>query len=142
MTQLLEKAIAQIKQLSQTEQDIIAKLILEELEQEDISELGKSERRAIYSQLIRLMLHLLKWQYQPHRRSDSWLDSITDARTQIELTIKDSPSLKNYPQEQLEETYQKARYQAAKQTKLIITIFPEECPYSLELVLDEDWLPE
>ena len=142
MTQLLEKAIAQIKQLSQTEQDIIAKLILGELEQEDISELGKSERRAIYSQLIRLMLHLLKWQYQPHRRSDSWLDSITDARTQIELTIKDSPSLKNYPQEQLEETYQKARYQAAKQTKLIITIFPEECPYSLELVLDEDWLPE
>jgi len=142
MTQLLEKAIAQIKQLSQTEQDIIAKLILEELEQEDISELGKSERRAIYSQLIRLMLHLLKWQYQPHRRSDSWLDSITDARTQIELTIKDSPSLKNYPQEQLQETYQKARYQAAKQTKLIITIFPEECPYSLELVLDEDWLPE
>ena len=109
---------------------------------EEISELGKSERRAIYSQLIRLLLHLLKWQYQPQRRSDSWLDSITDARTQIEFTIKDSPSLKNYPQEQLQESYEKARRQAAKQTGLIISTFPEECLYSLELILDENWLPE
>jgi hypothetical protein len=55
------------------------------------------ERRAIASQLIRLLLHLLKWQFQPHRRSDSWLDSITDARIQIELTVQESPSLKQYP---------------------------------------------
>ncbi len=109
---------------------------------EEISDLGKSERRAISSQLIRLLLHLLKWQYQPQRRSDSWLDSITDARTQIELTIKDSPSLKNYPQEQLEESHEKARRQAAKQTGMDISIFPEECLYSLELILDETWLPE
>jgi hypothetical protein len=109
---------------------------------EEICELGKSERRAILSQLVRLILHLLKWQYQPQRRSDSWLDSITDARTQIELTIKDSPSLKNYPQEQLQETYEKARRQAAKQTGLMISTFSEECLYSLELILDENWLPE
>lgn len=109
---------------------------------EEISDLGKSERRAISSQLIRLLLHLLKWQYQPQRRSDSWLDSITDARTQIELTIKDSPSLKNYPTEQLEESYERARRQATKQTGLLISVFPQNCPYSLDLVLNEDWLPE
>ncbi|MBD2386797.1 DUF29 domain-containing protein [Cylindrospermum sp. FACHB-282] len=109
---------------------------------EEISDLGKSEKRAIYSQLIRLLLHLLKWQYQPQRRSDSWLDSITDARTQIELTIKDSPSLKKYPTEQLEESYERARRQATKQTGLLISVFPENCPYSLDLVLNEDWLPE
>ncbi|AFY32386.1 DUF29 domain-containing protein [Calothrix sp. PCC 7507] len=108
----------------------------------EVEDLGKSERRAIISQLIRLLLHLLKWQYQPQRRSDSWLDSITDARTQIELAIQDSPSLKSYPIEQLKESYQKARRQAAKQTGMIISVFPEGCPYSLELVLDEDWLPE
>ncbi|MBD1936885.1 DUF29 domain-containing protein [Microcoleus sp. FACHB-68] len=109
---------------------------------EEIEGLGKSERRAIISQLTRLLLHLLKWQYQPQRRSDSWLDSITDARTQIELSIEDSPSLKDYPAEQLEESYQRARRQAAKQTTLNISVFPEECPYSWSLVLDEDWLPE
>jgi hypothetical protein len=109
---------------------------------EEVEDLGKSERRAIASQLTRLLLHLLKWQYQSQRRSDSWLDSITDARTQIELAIEDSPSLKKYSAEQLEQSYQRARRQAAKQTEIAISFFPEECPYSLELVLEEDWLPE
>ncbi len=109
---------------------------------EEVEDLGKSERRAIASQLTRLLLHLLKWQYQPQRRSDSWLDSITDARTQIELTIADSPSLKYYPAEQLKESYQRARRQAARQTTMAISVFPDACPYSLELVLAEDWLPE
>lgn len=109
---------------------------------EEVEGLGKSERRAIASQLTRLLLHLLKWQYQPQRRSDSWLDSITDARTQIELAIEDSPSLKNYPAEQLEQSYQRARQQALKQTGMSLSVFPEECPYSLDLVLQEDWLPE
>ncbi|WP_341527451.1 DUF29 domain-containing protein [Nostoc sp. UHCC 0302] len=108
----------------------------------EVEDLGKSERRGITSQLTRLLLHLLKWQYQPQRRSDSWLDSITDARTQIDLALKDSPSLKGYPIEQLEESYQRARRQAVKQTGMLISVFPEECTYSLELILDEDWLPE
>jgi hypothetical protein len=109
---------------------------------EEIEDLGKSERRGITSQLTRLLLHLLKWQYQPQRRSDSWLDSITDARTQLELALEDSPSLGNYPAEQLEESYQRARRQAAKQTRLEISVFPTACPYSIELVLADDWLPE
>ena len=87
---------------------------------EEVEDLGKSERRGISSQLTRLLLHLLKWQYQPQRRSDSWLDSITDARTQIELAIQDSPSLINYPEKQLEPSYQKARRQASKQTGIAI----------------------
>jgi hypothetical protein len=109
---------------------------------EEIQDLGKSEQRAITSQLTRLLMHLLKWQYQPQRRSDSWLDSITDARTQIDLAIADSPSLKHYPAAQLKESYTRARRQAAKQTGLQMLEFPEECPYSLNLVLDEDWLPQ
>ena len=109
---------------------------------DEVEDLGKSERRAIDSQLTRLLLHLLKWQYQPQRRSDSWLDSITDARTQIDLAIQDSPSLKGYPAEQLEESYRRARRQAAIQTKLEISVFPQTCQYSLDLVVADDWLPE
>ena len=109
---------------------------------EEVEDLGKSERRGISSQLTRLLLHLLKWQYQPQRRSDSWLDSITDARTQIELAIQDSPSLINYPEKQLETSYQKARRQASKQTRIPLSVFPAKCSYYLELILDEDWLPE
>lgn len=108
----------------------------------EIEDLGKSEKRVITSQLTRLLLHLLKWPYQPQRRSDSWLDSITDARLQIELALKDSPSLKVYPLEQLNRSYQKARHSAAKQTGLPVSTFPEECPYLLDNILNEDWLPE
>ena len=109
---------------------------------EEVEDLGKSERRGVASQLTRLLLHLLKWQYQPQRRSDSWLDSITDARTQIDLAIADSPSLRSHPEEQLKQSYQRARRQAAKQSKMPLEVFPEDCPYALDLVLDEDWLPE
>lgn len=108
---------------------------------EEIEDLGKRERRAISSQLIRLLLHLLKWQYQPQRRTDSWLDSITDARTQIDLAIADSPSLKSYPAEQLTDCYRRARRQASQQTGLKADTFPETCPYAVDLVLSEDWLP-
>lgn len=108
---------------------------------EEVQDLGKSEKRGIASQLTRLLLHLLKWEYQPQRRSDSWLDSITDARTQIELVLEDSPSLRNYPAQQLTESYSRARRQATKQTELDSSTFPATCPYALELVLSEDWLP-
>ncbi|MDH3604279.1 MAG: DUF29 domain-containing protein [Candidatus Tectomicrobia bacterium] len=109
---------------------------------EEVEDLGKSERRGIASQLTRLLLHLLKWQYQPQRRSDSWLDSITDARTQIELAIEDSPSLQDYPATQLERRYQVARRKAAEQTHLPLSTFPEVCSYPPESILAEDWLPE
>ena len=109
---------------------------------EELEDVSKREKRAIASQLIRLLLHLLKWHYQPQRRSDSWLDSITDARIQIELTVQESPSLKHYPAEEFLQCYQRARLSAAKQTGLPLTIFPESCPYLLEDVLSEAWLPE
>lgn len=109
---------------------------------EEVETLGKSERRGISSQLTRLLLHLLKWAYQPQRRSDSWLDSITDARTQIELALEDSPSLQNYPAEQLSQSYQRARRQAAQQTELSVATFPQVCPFPLEQVLANGWLPD
>ena len=118
-------------------QDIDLENLLEEIEN-----LGKSERRGVTSQLTRLLIHLLKWKYQPQRRSDSWLDSIADARLQIELALQDSPSLKVYPLEQLDKSYQKARRSSSKQTGLPLTIFPEKCSFLLEDILNEDWLPD
>ncbi len=108
---------------------------------EEIEDLGKRDRRAITSQLIRLLLHLLKWAYQPERRSDSWLDSISDARVQIELALEDSPSLKNYLIEQIEPSYERARHQAAKQTGLAISTFPLHCAYEISQILEEGYFP-
>ena len=108
---------------------------------QEVEDLGKSERSAIGSQMERIMLHLLKWEYQPQRRSDSWLDSINDGRSQIRRKIEDSPSLKNYPHEIIDKEYKRACREAARQTGLDIATFPIACPYSSDRILG-DWLPE
>lgn len=108
---------------------------------EEVEDLGKSERSAIASQMERIMVHLLKWQYQPQRHSDSWLDSINDGRSQIRRKIEDSPSLRSHPEQVLEKEYLRARREAARQTGLEISVFPELCPFVIEQVI-EDWLPD
>jgi hypothetical protein len=59
---------------------------------EEIEDLSKRQRHAIKSQPIRLLFHLLKWQYQPMQRSACWVSSIQDAPTEIDVIIEDSPS--------------------------------------------------
>ena len=108
---------------------------------EEVEDFGKSERSAIGSQMERIIVHLLKWQYQPQRRSDSWLDSSNDGRSQIRRKIEDSPSLKSYPEQILDKEYARARREAARQTGLDIRIFPESCPFSIEQVIS-DWLQD
>ncbi len=107
---------------------------------EEVKGLGQSEKRAVRSNMIIVMLHLLKYIYQPDRRTDSWTNSIFEHRLRLELDLADSPNLKNIASESFLECYQKARKEAAKQTKLDIVIFPEEPPFSLEQVLG-DWMP-
>ncbi len=118
-------------------QELDADLLADEVEN-----LGKSERRSIASQLTRVLVHLLKWHVQPARRSDSWRDSIADARLQIALALDDSPSLRAYPAEQLGACYGKARRAAVQQTGLAIARFPEICPFALADILDDAWLPD
>jgi hypothetical protein len=63
---------------------------------EEIESLGRSEKRAIERNLIVVMLHILKWRYQPQKRSSSWKSSIREHRRRIQRLITDSPSFKNY----------------------------------------------
>lgn len=108
---------------------------------EEVQDLGKRERRAIESYLTIILIHLLKWQYQPQRRSDSWTTSINNSRVQIEAEAEDSPSLKDYPTEVLDKAYTKARRKAAQQTDLSLDVFPAQCPYLIDQILKDEWLP-
>ncbi len=109
---------------------------------EEIESLGKSEKRAIKSNLIVVILHLLKWQYQPQKRSNSWKSSIREHRRRIQELLTDSPSLNNYLPEIFTACYVAAKKQASDETGLSIMFFPKECPFSLEESLDEDFLTE
>jgi hypothetical protein len=111
---------------------------------EEIESLGRSDRRAITHQLERLLSHWLKWRYQPdewERRGRSWLSSILQARHAIAALIAESPSLHDYPEQQLPAAYRHARRTAAVQTGLAVEIFPGSCPWSLSQLQDEDFLP-
>ncbi len=58
-----------------------------------INALSRSEKRALKSQLIRLMKHILKWKNQPDYRSRSWVATIQNARVEIKDIQEETPSL-------------------------------------------------
>ena len=89
-----------------------------------------------------LLTHLLKWQQQPCDRSTGWAGSIVEHRRRIREEIEDSPSLAGYPGEVFGRCYQAAREQAAAETGMPMTSFPETSPYTLERALDPDFLPD
>ncbi len=109
---------------------------------EELESLAKTDRRKLGSHLRNLILHLLKWEYQPGKRANSWQKSIVNARTEIEELVSDSPSLGNYLFEQLPKEYVRARKLASVETGSGIETFPENCPYELEQVLDLEYLPD
>jgi hypothetical protein len=86
---------------------------------------------------------LLKYQYQPERRGKSWLLTIGHQRTAIERLLEQSPSLTALMDAgALTRVYGKAVRDAVIETDLERHLFPVECPYRLEQILDEDWLPK
>ena len=95
---------------------------------EEIAVLGRKERQELRNRLGILLGNLLKWQFQPEKRSNSWLGTIREQRLQIKLLLKDSPSLKSYLDQALPDAYELALALAIQETKLGEQIFPEQCP--------------
>jgi len=117
----------------------LAELDLEHLA-EEIGDMGNRDRRGVYNRLRVLLMHLIKWQIQPERRSRSWSATILEQRQRLNWILKNSPSLRRYAGEQLEEIYHLSALAALKATGLIITL-PEQCPFTLDQILDDDFLP-
>jgi hypothetical protein len=109
---------------------------------EEIESMGRSERRSLESNLIVVIMHLLKWQFQPECRSRSWKSSIVEHRRRIRNDLKDSPSLKPYLAEVFAECYWDAVESASVETGLPMEVFPQLCPYTSVEVLDPNFLPD
>ena len=103
---------------------------------EEIEGMSRSEKDALESNLIRVLQQILKWHYQPERRSASWSYTIYEHSRRINKAFKNSPSLKRYFIEIFEEAYQEARKAASLETGLSLSVFPTDCPYSHSDVLD------
>lgn len=109
---------------------------------EEIEDMGRSEKRSLESNLIVVLLHLLKWQYQPERRSGSWEASIIEHRRRIKKALKESPTLKPYLEGIFAECYIEAVKQAKAETGLPLETFSMQCPYELAEAIDDEFLPK
>lgn len=109
---------------------------------EEIESMGRNEKHALQSNLIVVLMHLLKYKYQPTHRSTSWLSSIAEHRDRLDITLTDSPSLHLDIEKFWFKCYDKARKRAAIETQLPIDTFPKCSPFTVEQALDPDYLPE
>lgn len=111
---------------------------------DEIEDVGKSEQRELASRMAILFAHLLKWRFQPERRSRSWELTIRDQRAAIERRLRRTPSLKESlrdPDWQAD-AWSDALSLAEKETSLERAQFPSACSWPLAEVLSEGWLPE
>ena len=103
---------------------------------EEIASLGRAERKAIRSQLQRLMMHKIKQQIQPEPDGKSWRASIAEARQAIREDIRNSPSLRRHLEENLQEIYRDAMELAMIETRIDYSPVPDKCPWDLDTLLE------
>ncbi|WP_194300495.1 DUF29 domain-containing protein [Acetobacter farinalis] len=109
---------------------------------EEIESMGKSEKRKLISRLTVLLLHLLKWEFQPMRRGASWRLSIANTRDALTDHLADNPSLRSVLEASVETAYRRARRDAALETGLSENTFPSTCPWLFNQMMDENFWPE
>ncbi|MGE3918522.1 MAG: DUF29 domain-containing protein [Hyphomicrobiaceae bacterium] len=108
---------------------------------EELETMGRSDKRQIESRLEVLVTHLLKWKYQPGARKPGWMSTISEQRRRIARLIDESPSLKAYPKSVVLDLYTAARLEASE-TGIDFTLFPEECPFTSDQILDLEYMPK
>lgn len=110
---------------------------------EEIASLGSSQQNEVESGLIVILMHLLKWQYQPSKRvlGRSWRKTITTQRIDLDYHLSKNPSLRARLPALLPDVYRVAVRKAAAETGLDKRVFPPECPWTAAQIMDEDFWP-
>jgi Domain of unknown function DUF29 len=98
---------------------------------EYLTDMAKRDRREVFSRLVVLLAHLLKWDYQPDRRSGSWQATVLEQQRELRQLLE-SGTLRHHAAAVFAEAYAEARKQAAVEAGLARTAFPEECPWDLD----------
>ena len=148
----MKSQILDLKELYETEYDqwltetvrLLKNRQLERLDYENLIEeleaLGRSERSAAKSLLLQIIVHLMLyqfWQSERERNANHWAGEIITFRVQLEDKL--TTNLRNYLADELPKIYQNALLIVQKKTQL--NSLPEQCPYSLQQLLDKHWFP-
>ena len=108
---------------------------------DEIEDIAKAELRELTKQMSVLLAHLLKWNHLPAERTDSRSAMIEARRLDVADILDDSPSLRARIDEP--RTFQLIWADALAQaaTENGHDSFPSECPWTIDDVLSEGWLP-
>ena len=109
---------------------------------EEIESMGKTEKRELVSRLAALLMHLLKWRFQPLLQGPSWRTTIRNQRLDITYHLFDNPSLKAQIPEAMARAYRKAIGEAGLETGLPEETFPAACPWSFDQIMDAGFWPD
>jgi hypothetical protein len=104
---------------------------------EELEGLARRERKEIVSRLDVLLLHLLKFRYQPEKRKGGWEASVRVHRFDLREVLSENPSLSDLPRRLLAERYRRARQEATAETGLPLDTFPEVCPFTIKEIMDD-----
>jgi hypothetical protein len=108
----------------------------------EIESMGKTEKRELVARLTILLLHLLKWKFQPNLRGRSWRLSIREQRKEVINHLADNPSLKSKIEDLMAQAYDLATVKAARETAIDEDGFPSACPWTFEEAISEGFWPE
>jgi len=106
---------------------------------EELESLGKSEFQSLTSSLTRLLQHMLKWDFQPEKRTRSWATSIRVHRKHVARTLQRNPSLKPRRDEAVKDAYDVAVEYAADETGLATGELPRTCPYDWAEIMEREF---
>jgi len=109
---------------------------------EEIESMGKSHKRALESRLEVLLVHLLKWRFQPRLRTPSWEYTINEQRDRLADHLAENPSLTPKIPEAQAKAYRYAVKGASQETGLERSTFPEQCPWAFDEIMAADFWPE
>ena len=146
MPRLNESVLAELYESDETAwlesmADLIADGQFDDLDyihlREYLIDMARRDRREVESRLAVLIAHLLKWEYQPSRRSGSWRATIVTQRQEL-TSLLESGILRNHAEATFDRSYARGLEQAVAETGLRPDQFPADCPDSLDAILSAD----
>lgn len=108
---------------------------------EELEDMVHGQKAAVESNLTVVLLHLLKYEFQPAERSGSWRRSIAEHRNRLHRAFARSSNLRRHAEAEFASLYEDVVREAVAETGLPATTFPEACPYGFEQALDHGFWP-
>lgn len=104
---------------------------------EYLTDMASRDRREVKNRLVILLADLLKWQFQPGKRSRSWRTTVLNQRQEL-ADLAGRGVLRALAEAVLSEAYKNAVELAASERGLPSNSFPVDSPYTIAQVFAID----